>query len=121
MVKSWLLVSALSTGANAYTAERLLDVSILMASVLLPLASVLPLYAQHGRGGIRYARWVFVVAISVAVATIAVATTMSIGFLFTRLGAASVYLCGALSILSAGLNLTLMVTGKRKIWGNSYD
>lgn len=116
MVKSWLLVSALSAGANAYTAERLLDVSILMASVLLPLASVLPLYAQHGRGGIRYARWVFVVAISVAVAT-----TMSIGFLFTRLGAASVYLCGALSILSAGLNLTLMVTGKRKIWGNSYD
>lgn len=116
MVNSWVLVSALSTGANAYTAERLLDVSILMASVLLPLASVLPLYAQHGRGGIRYARWVFVVAISAAVAT-----TLAISFLFSRLGAASVYLCGALAILSAGLNLALMVTGKRKIWGNSYD
>lgn len=116
MVNSWVLVPALATGANAYTAERLLDVSILMASALLPLASVLPLYAQHGRGGIRYARWVFVVAISAAVAT-----TMVIGFLFARLGAASVYLCGALSILSAGLNLALMVAGKRKMWGNSYD
>jgi len=111
MVKSLVLVSAISAGAHAHTAERLLDGSILMASLLLPLASVLPLYAQHRRNRVRYARWVFAVAISVAAATI-----LAIGFLFfSRLDAAPVYLCGFLAILSAGLNFALMVAGKRKI------
>lgn len=116
MVKSLLLVSAISAGAHAQTAERLLDGSILMASLLLPLVSVLPLYAQHGRGGIRYARWVFIVAIGIAAATI-----MSMCFVFYRLGATSVYLCGTLAVLGACLNLTLIVVGKRKIWGNKHD